>query len=255
MRSLYILLINLCFVFVCSASDEYDGEAFSRALEKKAEQGDAESQMKLSKCYMFAKGVSRNYEKCAYWCTKAANQNIAESQYGLGILYEHGQGVEQDPQKAAEWVQKAAEQGLDSAQSQLGYYYFSGSGVPRDSDKAIYWLRKASQQNDSDAMWLLGIVLVSQDMFKDKNQKELKSRHDEALKWLKKSAEAGNPKSQSWLGSFYHSGEIIGKDIKLAKKWLLKAAEQGDETAKNILNTIAEEEANQPKKRTVQNGH
>ena len=247
MRSLCILLINLCFVFVCSASDEYDGEAFSRALEKKAEQGDAESQMKLSKCYMFAKGVDRNYEKCAYWCTKAANQNIAESQYGLGILYEHGQGVEQDPQKAAEWVQKAAEQGLDSAQSQLGYYYFTEMGVPRDLDKAIYWLRKASQQNDSGAMWLLGTLLIAQDMFKDKNSKELKSKQDEALKWFKKSAEAGNPQGQSWLGSAYHSGEIVGKDIELAKKWLRKAAEQGDDTAKNLLNTIAEEETSKSK--------
>lgn len=247
MRSLCILLINLCFVFVCSASDEYDGETFSKALEKKAEQGDAESQMKLSKCYMFAKGVDRNYEKCAYWCTKAANQNIAESQYGLGILYEHGQGVEQDPQKAAEWVQKAAEQGLDSAQSQLGYYYFTEMGVPRDLDKAIYWLRKASQQNDSGAMWLLGTLLIAQDMFKDKNEKELKSRHDEAVKWFKKSAEAGNPQGQFWLGSAYHSGEIVGKDIELAKKWLRKAAEQGDDTAKNLLNTIAEEETSKSK--------
>ena len=247
MRSLCILLINLCFVFVCSASDEYDGETFSKALEKKAEQGDAESQMKLSKCYMFAKGADRNYEKCAYWCTKAANQNIAESQYGLGILYEHGQGVEQDPQKAAEWVQKAAEQGLDSAQSQLGYYYFTEMGVPRDLDKAIYWLRKASKQNDSGAMWLLGTLLIAQDMFKDKNSKELKSKRDEALKWFKKSAEAGNPQGQSWLGSAYHSGEIVGKDIELAKKWLRKAAEQGDDTAKNLLNTIAEEETSKSK--------
>jgi TPR repeat protein len=247
MRSLCILLINLCFVFVCSASDEYDGEAFSKELKKKAEQGDAESQMKLSKCYMFAKGVDRNYEKCAYWCAKAAIQNLAESQYGLGILYENGQGVEQDSKKAAEWIRKAAEQGLDSAQAQLGYYYFTGGGVPQDSDKAIYWLRKASLQKDSNAMWLLGIVLISQDMFKDKNSKELKSKQDEALKWFKKSAEAGNPQGQSWLGSAYHSGGIVGKDIELAKKWLRKAAEQGDDTAKNLLNTIAEEETSKPK--------
>ena len=247
MKFIQLFAAGLMVAWVCNASHEYDGEPFSRALEKKAEQGDAESQLKLSKTYMFAKGVQRDYEKCAFWCKKAANQNLAEAQYGLGILYEHGQGVEQDPKKAAEWVQKAAEQGFDSAQSQLGYYYFTEMGVPRDLDKAIYWLRKASQQNDSGAMWLLGTLLIAQDMFKAKNEKGLKSRHDEALKWFKKSAEAGNPQGQSWLGSAYHSGEIVGKDIELAKKWLRKAAEQGDDTAKNLLNTIAEEETSKPK--------
>lgn len=196
---------------------------------------------------MFAKGIERNYEKCAYWCEKAAKQNLPEAQYGLGILYEHGQGVDQDPNKAVEWIQKAAEQGLDSAQSQLGYYYFSGTGVPQDSQKAIYWLRKASLQNDSDAMWLLGMALVAQVAFDDKKPDDTKSKKDEAFQWFKKSAEAGNSKGQSLLGSAYYSGEFKDKNIKLAKKWLQKAAEQGDETAKNTLNTIAEEEANRSK--------
>jgi len=233
--------------WVCNASDEYDGEPFSRALEKKAEQGDAESQLKLSKTYMFAKGVQRDYEKCAFWCKKAANQNLAEAQYGLGILYESGQGVEKDPAKTAEWIQKAAEQGYDTAQSQLGYYYFTGTGVSQDLEKAAFWLRKASQQKDSDAMWLLGTVLCTQVSFSDGNQKNSKELKEEALKWFTKSAEAGNPKGQSWLGSAYHAGEIVDKNNKLAKKWLKKAADHGDETAKNILQTIAEEEANQPK--------
>ena len=39
-----------------------------------AENGDAEAQYKLGDCYDKAKGVTRDYEKAAYWFAKAAEQ-------------------------------------------------------------------------------------------------------------------------------------------------------------------------------------
>lgn len=57
------------------------------------------------------------------WAEKAAEQGDAQAQCYLGRCYKDGLGVEADKNTAIEWYKKAAEQGDAEAQCELGKCY------------------------------------------------------------------------------------------------------------------------------------
>lgn len=81
---------------------------------------------------------------------KSAEQGDAEAQGLLGIKYSLGDGVPQDDQQAAAWYRKAAEQGNAKAQCRLGIMYSFGRGVPQSYSLAYSWLSVATALGDSN---------------------------------------------------------------------------------------------------------
>ena len=61
---------------------------------------------------------------------------------------------------------------------------------------------------------------------------------EEAAKWYKKAAEAGNADAQCDIGCCYYCGEGVKKDFGKAAEWYKKAAEQGNESAKNAIDRM-----------------
>lgn len=59
--------------------------------------------------------------------------------------------------------------------------------------------------------------------------------YDEAIKWIRKAAERGNPKGLTGLGVMYEYGQGVPQDYAEAVKWYRKAAEQGDANGQNSL--------------------
>lgn len=116
-------------------------------LKAKAEQGDAEAQYNLGYRYFSGKGVSKDYNKAAYWLDKVARQGNATAQSALGNCY----NKLKDYNKAVYWYTKAAEQGDATAQCNLGYSYYFGKGVAKDINKAKYWYTKAAEQRNGTA--------------------------------------------------------------------------------------------------------
>ena len=76
--------------------------------------------------------------------SRAAEQGCAEAQFNLGRCYFYGKGVGLDYAKAAELYRKAAEQGYAEAQYNLGYCYYNGYGVPKNMTKVVEWNCKAA---------------------------------------------------------------------------------------------------------------
>eukprot|EP00729_Bicosta_minor_P009635 gene9635-biopygen7268 len=62
--------------------------------------------------------------------------------------------------------------------------------------------------------------------------------HVEAVKWLRKSAEAGYAAAQCNLSAMYLEGECVEQDVIKGVKWLQLAAEQGQENALNCLDAM-----------------
>jgi len=60
----------------------------------------------------------------------------------------------------------------------------------------------------------------------------------QAMEWLRKAAEQGQPIAQNNLGGRYEDGIIIPKDMAQAAYWYRKSAEQGNNFAKNNLDRI-----------------
>lgn len=101
-----------------SAGPQAPEEKFA-ALMRKAEAGDARSQLGLARMYYNGDGAAKDDAKAAEWYRKAAEQGNAFAQYKLGEMYDKGEGVAKDAAKAKEWWQKAADQGNDAAQESL----------------------------------------------------------------------------------------------------------------------------------------
>jgi S1-C subfamily serine protease len=86
-----------------------------KLLQKDAEQGNAESQFHLGRCYCDGHFVPQDREKAVQWYRKAAEQNYALAQCSLGICYTTGQGVAKDYVEAYKWWLLAAAQGDEVA--------------------------------------------------------------------------------------------------------------------------------------------
>jgi len=78
-------------------------------LTLKAEQGDAEAQYWLGRCYYNGNGVKEDKEKAVFWWTKAAEQGNCEAIFELILCYSHGDGVHKDTEKADYWDKKFEE--------------------------------------------------------------------------------------------------------------------------------------------------
>lgn len=128
------------------------------AYRVRAEQGDAQSQLRLGSMYYYGKGVSKDYSEAARWYRKSAEQGNPKAEYSLGDMYREGKGVPQDYAEAARWCRKAAEQGEAMAQDGLGFMYYRGEGVQQDYAEAARWYRKSAEQGYPNGRYDLGYM-------------------------------------------------------------------------------------------------
>ena len=63
-------------------------------LIKRAEQGDAETQLELAKSYHSGEGMEEDQELALYWLKNAALQENVDAQFLLGLSYYHGDGID-----------------------------------------------------------------------------------------------------------------------------------------------------------------
>jgi TPR repeat protein len=112
----------------------------------RAEQGDAESQLRLGMRYATGDGVIQNDKEAAKWFERAAKQGLAEAQYQYGLVLLQGRGVVQDYKAAFHWIEKPAQHGYAKAQYSLGELYRYGTGTPVDKARAYLWFNLAAAQ-------------------------------------------------------------------------------------------------------------
>ena len=121
-------------------------------LRDKAEQGHADAQSRLGRCYEHGDGVKVDMKEAVRWYEAAAAQGHADAQSRLGWCYEHGDGVKVDLRAAVRWYEAAAEKGHPGAQSNLGSCYERGVGVEKDVEEAVRWYEAAAEQGHRPAM-------------------------------------------------------------------------------------------------------
>lgn len=87
--------------------------------------------------------------------------------------------------------------------------------------------KKKAEQGDSVSQYFLYLAYSC--------GSGIKADHEEALKWLIKSAEGGFPKAEMVLGTIYARGQGLVKDKKKAFIWYKKAADKGLSDAQCLL--------------------
>lgn len=125
----------------------------------------------------------------------------------------------------AAWRPLAAAGDAD-AQFNLGQAYKLGRGVPIDLPIAMDWFRKAAAQGHQHASDNLGLLLFQQ------------GRRDDAMPYVRKSADRGEPRAQYILGTAMFNGDLAPKDWVMAYALMSGAAAAGLEQATNSLTAM-----------------
>ena len=147
MKQLVPLLVAVALLVGCSPKTELE------KLERRAKQGDAQSQFDFGFVYANIDPV-----EASKWFGKAAAQGHMEAQFYLAAALEKGLGVKQDFAEAAAWYRKSAEQGSASAQINLGTLHLDGHGVKQDAAEAVRWFRRAAAQGHVVAQFNSGLA-------------------------------------------------------------------------------------------------
>lgn len=156
--------------------------------------------------------------------------------YPITAEYYHGL---ENYTEAAKWWRKSAVLGDAYSQHVLGFYYEDGIGVEEDYDMAISWYLKSAEQGYSHAQYLLGFIYIN----KDKGH----YNPTEAFNVFKKAAEQDSPVGQYMLSYCYLEGIGVSKNSSQGLVWLRKAADNGNETAIEVLKVLKEYEEEEEK--------
>ena len=224
-----------------SKADQWYEKAYE-TYKKNAEKGDAYAMLQLGNIYKNgAGGIAKDKTQADQWYKKAiaAYETLAEAgdievMEKLKEIYQYGSIIPKDEILAQKWNDKIIEYYLkDAAQNdpqamiKLGDIY--AYGKKRDENKARMWYEKASGLGDADATYSLASFY------------ELNGDVVNALKWHKIAGTLGNNESNYFVGSIYLEGQYVPPDQVEAVKWLSIAAEDGEETAKILLEQVGEE--------------
>lgn len=141
--------------------------------------------------------------------------------YILGEMYYYGDYTPQDYCKAFRCYAKATELGNLYAQKNLSFMYYYGEGVDKDYSKAFKLYIEYIET--SPEFKLLNSIFGNR---KTENNQE-----------LKKAVEDNDLKEQIDIGKYFFDKQRT-QDYKKAIEWYLKSAEQGDESAQNMVRQI-----------------
>lgn len=202
----------------------------AEVLQRRAEMGDADAQLKLGEHYEIGIGVEENYSEALKWYHKAAEQGNSDAQAILNVHYDDYHEVKGIAEKL-NWYRRTAEKGNAEAQHSFGQYYdIVGSRV---NNEAAKWYRKAAEQGFSDAQYQLGNCYA--------DGKGVVKNEADAVKWYRKAAEQGNSFAQYSLGHCYANGIGIVKNEVLAYQWLLLDAWKSSVLTKNNILAMVEQ--------------
>jgi TPR repeat protein len=134
-------------------------------------------------------------------------------------VYEQGRGVTQDDEKAAFWFRKAAEQGDAEAQYTLGYMYANGDGVPRDYQQSLFWFRNAAEQGDVAAQFKVAQLNLGPAYTPDNT---VTQDFIEAYKWFSIASVDGDQHAKEGLETTepYLTASAIEEAVRRANEWV-----------------------------------
>src|SRR6476620_6441702 len=119
-----------------------------------------------------------------------------------------------------------AERGDADAQFNLGQAYRLGRGVPISLGQAKTWFERAAASGHLDAQTTLGLLL-----FQNGDQAE-------GLKWLRRAAEADEPRALLVYGTALYNGDGVTQDRLLGYAYVSRAAASGLAPAKDTLSQL-----------------
>ena len=95
MNHRFFAMIAIMMASILNCLAQLDDPETGKRLIQEAENGNVESQFRLSNCYQYGwYGLSKDNQLRLKWLKKAAEQGHAEAQYNYGDLFKYGEGKE-----------------------------------------------------------------------------------------------------------------------------------------------------------------
>ncbi len=116
-----------------------------------------------------------------------------------------------------------ADRGNVDAQFALGHAYRLGRGVPQNLNLAEQWYERAARGGHREAQAMYGVILFQN------------GRRQEALPYIQRGAESGDPRAQYVLGTVLFNGDYLPADHPRAFALMTRSAAQGLPQAKSHL--------------------
>ena len=139
------------------------------------------------------------------------------------LLSALGKGFEEELDQAETWLNKTYKKdslAYKSVRKKLDAIFASAKSEPEKIAELYREFPKAFPDAAADR------ENTANDYFEKASVFAARKDYAEAVKWLKKAADLGEPNAQYNLGLFYYNGQGVKQDFEEAVKWLKKAAGQ-----------------------------
>lgn len=154
---------------------------------KKAKRGDNMAQMHLAEFYAEPGTKHTDYTEAVRWYAYASKKGNMKAKFEMGCIFDNEKIEGKNTKEYGICLfSELAKEGFPTAQYILGMKYFLGDTIEKDTDKSILWLKKAALQGIVEAQKQLGNIYLSLD-------------REEAKKWFRKAASAGDTESMQKL--------------------------------------------------------
>ncbi|MBQ9770363.1 MAG: SEL1-like repeat protein [Lentisphaeria bacterium] len=144
-----------------------------RIFQKYAEQGNAEAEAWLGKCYYDGIGTSVNYQKAYRYFSRAARKNNPRGINGVAVCKHYGHGTRIDLRTAFNYYKKAADMKFPLAVLNLARVYADPNSGIYDEKISEEYFKKAVELKAKDAENYYALFLIG------------KKRYDEAFSLIK----------------------------------------------------------------------
>jgi TPR repeat protein len=129
-------------------------------------------------------------------------------------------------------LRKTAEAGNTRSAAHLGATLFFGKrGETQDTTEGLLWLDRAGDAGSTDALHLLGVIYSN-------GYENVRKNEARAVKYYLRAAKLGFSGSQNNLAWHYYKGHGTKKNVAEAIFWVTRSAEQGEPFAYGSLGTI-----------------
>lgn len=167
-----------------------------------------------------------------------ARASAAAAKLAEGLKYLRGRGVQRDPKKAVELIRESANTGHGPAQHWLAELYTHGyDAVMIDKTQQATWVRKSAEARYAPAEIKWGLSLKNGSLG-EKDESSSMQWVSRALPALRELAENGDDVAQYWLAMLYFRGNGVQKSEDEARKWFRDSANAGNSAAKWQLGDI-----------------
>ena len=200
---------------------EIDSVHYRELLDKAVNMNDPFAMLHLAKDNLYGWTRKRNPKRAFTLLKRCMEMHVPESFEVMGSMYNEGNGVECDRQRGLEFYHRALDEGYLEAYNSMAWYYLINMGTfqyrnDAEVQQGISLLRKGIEYGVASCLSTLA--------FCHQEGIGVTKKAEQAFRWNRKAAEAGDPGSYYNVGCMYYYGNGCQENDSEAWKWLTRGS-------------------------------